>query len=448
VLVYLPIFDVWHNPEGVAIGLTVHRVGWLDGTPCGNAADALFAHGCAADFVSDDQLAATGVDGATLVTEGGTRYAALMLPRADHVPPATVRKVIELARGGATVLVVGALPKDVPGLAKLEDRRAELRSLIEGLNLPSADAAGMQQVSFEGGGRLIVGPTAEALAAAADVRREPMADGGLRFIRRATGDGIDYFIANLTGEGFDGWTALGTTPRSAAIMDPLTGNAGIAALRRAGERTEVYLQLAAGESAILRTWNKRDAAGPAWRYLEPAGEMQMLTGDWQLTFIEGGPELPKTATVPAPVKGGTMASWTDLGDEEGQRFAGTGVYRLEFDAPENAAANDALLDLGDVRESARVRLNGQPVAVLWGLPMRTRLGDALKPGKNVLEVEVTNLAANRIRDLDQRGVEWKIFYDTNIVNINYRPFDASDWPVVPSGLLGPVTVMPMKVKSP
>jgi hypothetical protein len=69
---------------------------------------------------------------------------------------------------------------------------------------------------------------------------------------------------------------------------------------------------------------------------------------------------------------------------------------------------------------------------------------ALKPGRNHLDIEVTNLAANRIRDLDINKVNWKIMYDANIVGINYQPLDASTWPIVPSGLLGPITLTPLK----
>jgi hypothetical protein len=64
----------------------------------------------------------------------------------------------------------------------------------------------------------------------------------------------------------------------------------------------------------------------------------------------------------------------------------------------------------------------------------------LKPRGNILEVEVTNFSANRIRDLDRRGVKWKTFYDINFVNLEYKPFDASGWPLYESGLLGPVTL--------
>jgi hypothetical protein len=57
-------------------------------------------------------------------------------------------------------------------------------------------------------------------------------------------------------------------------------------------------------------------------------------------------------------------------------------------------------------------------------------------------VEVTNVAANRIRDLDRRQVAWRVFHDINLVNMDYKPFDASNWPVRAAGLLGPVTLVP------
>jgi hypothetical protein len=58
--------------------------------------------------------------------------------------------------------------------------------------------------------------------------------------------------------------------------------------------------------------------------------------------------------------------------------------------------------------------------------------------ENELNIEVTNLSANRIRYLDRQKVPWKKFYDINIVDIRYQAFDASSWKPVPSGLLGPV----------
>jgi hypothetical protein len=153
-------------------------------------------------------------------------------------------------------------------------------------------------------------------------------------------------------------------------------------------------------------------------------------------FIEGGPVLPKEFSTEK------LASWTELGGEDAKSFAGTARYTLTFNAPDSAIRNPQsafLLDLGKVCQSARVRLNGSDLGTLIIPPFRVAV-DHLKPKGNVLEVEVTSTSANRIRDLDLRKVPWKIFYDTNIVNLNYKPFDASKWPVAEEGLIGPVTL--------
>ncbi len=133
------------------------------------------------------------------------------------------------------------------------------------------------------------------------------------------------------------------------------------------------------------------------------------------------------------------------GTTAAQRFGGTARYSTTITRPEGPASQQWRLDLGDVRESARVILNGKPIGTLVAHPFRIELGDALRPGDNLLEIEVTNLAANRIRDLDRKQTPWKIFHDINFVDIQYRPFDASNWPLTPSGLPGPVTLIPMSV---
>ena len=140
-----------------------------------------------------------------------------------------------------------------------------------------------------------------------------------------------------------------------------------------------------------------------------------------------------------PFSTAKLASWTELGGPEAQSFGGTAFYTLRFDAPSGAQAQRWTLDLGKVVQSARVRLNGKDLGTVFTLPYRVSL-EALKPQDNVLEVEVTGTSANRIRDLDVRGVKWKIFYDPNVVNREYKPFDASKWPIAEQGLLGPVTL--------
>ena len=288
-------------------------------------------------------------------------------------------------------------------------------------------------------GRCLVGPDIEALLAAAGVRRETMTrHPGLQSIRRRHDDGHLYFLVNDGQDAVEGWVEFAAPFRSASVMDAMTGDMGIAACRHvAGQPSQVFLQLAPGASLFVRTFEGQAASGPAWRYRQPAGEPFPLTGRWRIDFLEGGPELPPSVETDA------LGSWTDLGAGDAERFAGTARYQILFDAPP-VAADEWWLDLGRVCESARVRLNGDPVGTAIASPFRLRLG-TLKPTGNTLEVEVTNLAANRIRDMDRRGLTWRIFHEINFVNKAYKPFDAAEWPVRPSGLLGPVRLLPMGV---
>ena len=109
------------------------------------------------------------------------------------------------------------------------------------------------------------------------------------------------------------------------------------------------------------------------------------------------------------------------------------------------AGGRLLLTLGDVRQSARVKLNGKDYGTLITAPFSVVVDNLQRTG-NLLEVEVTSVSANRIRDLDRRGVVWKTFRDINIVDLNYKPFDASDWSLTDCGLLGPVTLTPLKAE--
>ena len=139
-----------------------------------------------------------------------------------------------------------------------------------------------------------------------------------------------------------------------------------------------------------------------------------------------------------------LKCWTELGGEEAKRFAGAARYVITVHLPERDH-DGWFLDLGDVRESARVWVNGRPAGVVVAQPFRVEVTGLLQPGDNELVIEVTNLSANRIRDLDRRGVDWKKFHDINIVDHMYKPFDASGWDLKPSGLLGPVTLHPYRV---
>ena len=106
---------------------------------------------------------------------------------------------------------------------------------------------------------------------------------------------------------------------------------------------------------------------------------------------------------------------------------------------------DWTLDLGDVRESAHVYVNGHDAGTLFAVPYRLNIGQWLRPGKNVIEVDVTGLAANYVAQMDRDGKVWRIFKDANIANLlpsEGRESNYSGWGVMPGGLNGSVRLVP------
>ncbi len=428
VLLYWPIYDSWDDPRGMEHGFSISGQDWFHARPVEGSARELWDRGYAFDYVSDRQLAGSKLDHGRILL-GGSAYRAVVVPPCSRMPVATLRQLLALASEGATVIFAGKLPDDVPGWGDLANRRQQFQALLGGI-----PRDGLGKV---GAGRMVIGEVEPALDQAG-ARREPLVDTpGLRYVRRALPDGGVYFIDNHGTQALDGWITLGTAAAAAAveIMDPMTGGIGLAQVKTApGSGTQVSLQLDPGESIILRTFDQVEV-GPAWTYRRVDGPLVELTGSWSVKFVAGGP------TLPGPFATTRLVSWTELGGPAAESFAGTALYSLTFSAP-GGRLGPWSLDLGKVCQSARVRLNGKPLGTVFQPPFRLDV-PALLPQGNVLEVEVTNTSANRVRDLDIRHVPWKIFQPPNVLSVNYKPFDASTWPLADSGLFGPVTLTPL-----
>ena len=420
ILLYWPISDVWENEEGLMKQLSVHDVKWLTNEPVGKLASELMNNGYSFDYISDAQLRQTRVHSKRLITPGSA-YKVVVVPTMRRMPLSTLQRLKQLVDSGATI-IFQSLPEDVAGFGNLESRRTQFKLL-----------------SSKFAHDVFVKNNVLNALSVINIPRESIADSGISFIRRAYKSGHDYFFTNLTAKKFEGWVTLGVPAQAALLRDPLTGVTGYAAIKFVNKGpAQIYLQLFPGESILLETSKIPVVVSHknSWRYYETIQSPVQLIGSWKIKFIQGGPELP------AEIQTSVLKSWTDFGEEPAKRFGGTARYRIEFNAP--GKADEWMLDLGEVRESARIRMNGRDVTTVWSLPFQVRVGAFLKPGKNVLEIDVTNLAANRIRDMDQRKVNWKIMHEINFVDIHYKPFDASAWELTPSGLIGPVKLIPMK----
>ena len=149
-------------------------------------------------------------------------------------------------------------------------------------------------------------------------------------------------------------------------------------------------------------------------------------------------------------------------------FSGTATYSVKFEIQN--PKSPMTLDLGLVRDLARVTLNGKDLGVLWHTPFALDITSALKPGENLLEIAVTNTWHNRLvgdeqfpadfkwgEDRGDKGHAMEAYPDWFVKN-QPRPeqgrkcfvvwyYHRKDTPLLPAGLLGPVTLIPQSLST-
>ncbi len=156
-----------------------------------------------------------------------------------------------------------------------------------------------------------------------------------------------------------------------------------------------------------------------------------ITGPWEVRFPEGW-GAPKSKVFEK------LISWPEDPHKDVKHFSGTATDHKEFTLPANLAGRDLhlVLDLGEVREIADVWLNGHHLGILWKPSFRVDISKAVKPGKNTLKIELTNLWRNRLIG-DAKLPKEQRKTNTNI------PISGKA-PLLKSGLIGPVRLLAAK----
>ena len=417
-LVYWPFYDViGADHEGKRlVQLSIHNKDeWLVHTPFYQLVSALIEEGYSGDFISDRYLENAKVtDGK--IELAGLEYSSLIVPECTHMPIRAFNSMARISKEGANV-VFQAVPESVPGYLNYDLRSSQLKKLIAAeenyLNITRDIPGFLSEHGIEG---------------------ERLRDTGLDFIRRNLKDGKIYYLVNHTPRTIDQYIPLNCQSATVMILNPLTGRAGLGSSKSTETGSEVYIQMKPGETLILRTFNEMKKAED-WAYFRDSGRPVEIRGNWNIEFVSGWPSLPDEDVVQE------LQTWTGLG-EKAEAFSGSARYSIRIDNPDPGVTHWRL-DLGDVRESARIWINDHYIGCSWSVPFGV-VTETLREGSNTLVVEVTNLPANRLRDLERRGIEWKIFHEINMVNRHYKKFDATGWEPTPSGLLGPVTLTPQK----
>lgn len=246
---------------------------------------------------------------------------------------------------------------------------------------------------------------------------------GLKLIRRKNANGYHYFIANLSPNDIQQRISPSVPFKDALWFNPLNGDITSASIHQ----NDIDIHLRSGESMILQLFNESIPNKTTTSQAQQDAPILLQT-PWQLSFVESVPQINKTYQLDS------LQTWESL-DDQTRILMGTGVYTTTFKLSKKQLGDGKWkIDLGDVRESARVYINDQFIGCAWCVPFVLDTQGTLKAGQNTLRIEVTNLPANRIADLDRRGVKWRKMEEINVVDINYKKTTYDQWEPMPSGL--------------
>jgi hypothetical protein len=375
------------------------------------------------DYINADGLihelqAANG----RITTGSGMSYRLLALdPYSKHMTLPVLRAIHKLVMQGA--IVAGEKPTDTPSLA---DNQAEFMKLDNEL---FGDGTGVHDV---GKGRVFAGQNAEAALKALNVASDfdyskPQSDSQILFVHRKLPDADIYFVDNRADHEATVDASFRVGGKAPELWYSETGKTAPASYEISGDRTTVPLHFEPWGTVFV-VFSK--PATTTSRTVPRQVDTQLATvdGSWNLSFQPDRGAPPSVTT-------DKLISWSDSEDKGVKYFSGTGTYTKTIQASADwfKPGTRLWIDLGDVKNLADVTINGTDLGVVWHAPYLFDITAALKPGNNELKIMVVNAWVNRLIGDQQPGATKYTFADV-------KPYKANS-PLLPSGLLGPVTVM-------
>lgn len=258
------------------------------------------------------------------------------------------------------------------------------------------------------------------------------ATGPVRYGHRRTEDREIYFVSNTSDQPLPADCTFRVAAGQPELWDPVTGERRpLPHYKSENGLTTVPMQFAARESFFVifprGGLSGKDTSTAGGLNFPQTTTVATLEGAWEVSFDPewGGPE---------KVAFEKLQDWTKRPEQEIKYYSGMATYRKYFDRPATLPTDRKIdLDLGTVHAIARVTLNGKDLGVVWCAPWRVDITHALKAAENHLEIEVANLWANRLIGDASKPQEERITRATA------NPYNAGST-LLPSGLLGPVTV--------
>jgi hypothetical protein len=375
------------------------------------------------DYINADGLIHMfSVKDGKLVTKSGMSYRVLALDNfSTHMSLPVIRALHKLVENGATVS--GPKPTNDPSLS---DNQAEFKKLSDEL---FGDGSGEHNV---GKGKVYAGEKLAEVLPKLDLKPDfdytrPEADTNLLFVHRKLADGDVYYVDNRSDRTETLDTTFRITGKQPELWHAETGLTEPTSYTIADGHTTIPMHLDPWGTVFV-VFRKPTKSNSVTLSKPTEASLATIEGPWNVSF-QAGRGAPAATTLDK------LGSWSDNTDAGIKYFSGLGTYTKTIDAPANwfKPGTKLWIDLGDVKNLAEVTVNGKSLGIAWHTPYRVDATNTLKPGNNEVVIKVANAWVNRLIG-DQQPNATKITFTI------IHPYKAGS-PLLPSGLLGPVTVV-------
>ena len=370
---------------------------------------------------------------------GNMRYRIMVLPDHDHICLEVLQKINQLVKEGVAIL--GSVqPIRTNSLTGFPNADRHVKKITEQFWPVLGSEKAATGRTF-GKGKVYTNMTPRQVLAQMDVRQDftvlkgGTQEGPLRidYIHHRTDNADVYFVCNSAKEMKTLTCRFRDANGRAETWYPVTGEICSANVTRRNDdgSCDIVLELPAYGSVFVVF--RRDGLAPkktADLFANESTAKIPLEGKWTVKFQTG-------RLAPESVEWDNLIDWTTSPVDGIKYFSGSAAYSIQFEMPRNAG-EDFWLDLGEVCVVADVSIDGKDLGTAWTYPFRVKVpAKMLTKGSHTLEFKVTNVWNNRLvgdNFLDEKD---------RVTRTNMHGKFKKNTPLVPSGLLGPVTLEPI-----
>jgi len=400
-----------------------------------------------------------------IVFPGASSYEIMVLPNFETMTPELLSEIASMVEKGARI--IGTPPVKSPSLTGYPDCDHQVRAMAKELwGTLQTPGKMSERIYGEGciywGGELSKAYSDTTLYPDYESTRKVLervniqkdfvsGNNKIRFGHRKTGDEDIYFVSNRTRE-FQNTECVFRATGKPELWEGVTGKSRELRQYTTGDgKTTIELEFDPYESYFI-IFRQKMVSGSVAKESNPNFpeymEIKSIEGPWELAFNPewGGPE---------KIIFDKLQDWTEHEMRGIKYYSGKATYTRAFDIAQiNRNNSNLYLDLGVVKDVARVRLNGKDVGVIWCAPWRIDITRAIVEGKNIIEIEVANRWINRLLGDSQEpdanvrtvkfknglmgGKEYITGRYTFTTEASMRSFNFTE--PLSSGLLGPVTI--------